>query len=90
VPKGLAEILVPGRAISADRMVLGATRTMPCSMNLGEAAGATAAQLVQRDVDDVRLVDIETAASRPGRLSAGLIERATGRSSRAMSEHGLA
>lgn len=59
VPKGLTNILVPGRAISADRMVLGATRTMPCSMNLGEAAGAATAQLVQRDLTDVRLVDIE-------------------------------
>lgn len=59
VPKGLTNILVPGRAISADRMVLGATRTMPCSMNLGEAAGAAAAQLVQQDLTDVRLVDIE-------------------------------
>ena len=59
VPKGVANVLVAGRAISGDRYVLGATRTMPVSMNLGEAAGTAVAQLVASSTaTDVRGVDI--------------------------------
>jgi len=65
VPKGLTNLLVTGRAVSCDRNVLGALRTMPCAMNLGEAAGTAAAQLVAARGQDVREVDT-------GRLRADL------------------
>ncbi len=58
LPKGFTNLFVAGRSISADRFVLGATRTMPCCMNLGEAAGIAAAQMVQRNLDDVRAIDV--------------------------------
>jgi len=58
VPKGLANVMMAGRSVSTDRYVLGAIRTMPCSMNMGEAAGTAAAQLTARGLRDVRATDI--------------------------------
>lgn len=58
LPQEFGNLLVAGRSISADRLVLGATRTMPCCMNLGEAAGTAAAQMIGRRLDDARQVDI--------------------------------
>jgi glycine/D-amino acid oxidase-like deaminating enzyme len=43
IPKGCENLLVAGRALSADRAVQGAARVMPVCFALGEAAGLAAA-----------------------------------------------
>lgn len=58
IPKGLRNVLVAGRSISGDQAVMGAVRTMPCAMCLGEAAGAAAAQLTAEGRSDPRSVDV--------------------------------
>lgn len=44
VPKGIDNLLCPGRAVSVERDVLGPLRVMAPVMAMGEAAGAAAAQ----------------------------------------------
>lgn len=64
VPKGVRNLLVAGRCLSADRAVQGAVRVMPVCFALGEAAGVAAA-LAARDTDgDVRAVSIEAVQAR--------------------------
>jgi hypothetical protein len=58
IPKGLRNVLVAGRCLSADRYLQGACRCMPHCVAMGEAAGAAAALAVRHDIDDVRQVDI--------------------------------
>ena len=41
-PKGLRNVLVAGRSISADRAVQASVRIMPACMTTGEAAGVAA------------------------------------------------
>jgi len=60
LPKGLDNILVGGRDISMDHMVLMSQRTMPCCFSLGQAAGTAAAlsirnKVAPRDLDVKRL-----------------------------------
>lgn len=60
LPKGIENLLVAGRSISCDRMVMGSTRVMPCCLATGEAAGIAAALAVAghcgpRAVDVARL-----------------------------------
>lgn len=43
IPKGMDNLLVAGRAISADRPVMGSVRVMPNCLTTGEAAGRAAA-----------------------------------------------
>jgi hypothetical protein len=57
-PKGLANMLVPGRSISCDQYVQGAIRVMPCVSNLGEAAGTAAAMMTADKLTDTRDVNI--------------------------------
>ena len=40
IPKGISNLLVAGRAISADAVAASATRMIPCCMVFGQAAGA--------------------------------------------------
>jgi hypothetical protein len=56
-PRGLANVLVAGRAISVDRPVQGSVRTMPPCLATGEAAGVAAAFAARHDVPDVHAVD---------------------------------
>jgi len=51
VPKGVDGILVAGRCASTDFIALGATRSMPTCMSMGEAAGTAAALSVVSNVD---------------------------------------
>ena len=46
VPVGLENLLVAGRAVSADSEAAGAIRVMPPCMALGQAAGVAAAMAV--------------------------------------------
>jgi len=42
-PRDLKNVLVAGRSVSAEQVVQGAIRTMPCCLVMGEAAGLAAA-----------------------------------------------
>ena len=62
VPRGVDNVLAPGRAISAEWDVLGPFRIMPAAFAMGEAAGVAASLAAGsgtavRDVDIARLRD---------------------------------
>ncbi len=57
-PRGVANLLVAGRCISADHDALASTRVMAPSLALGQAAG-TAAALAARDRDSAATVDVD-------------------------------
>ena len=66
-PKGIRNLLVAGKIISADQQVQASVRVMPCCLCTGEAAGI-AAVLAQREAaGDMHLVDT-------GRLREKLLE----------------
>ena len=56
-PRGLRNVLVAGRPISADRHVHGSIRVMPPCLCTGEAGGIAAAMAAQADSPDVHAVD---------------------------------
>jgi len=56
LPKGIRNLLLSGRCISADRIVYGSTRVMPVCLVTGQAAG-TAAALAAEHGTDPRGVD---------------------------------
>ncbi len=63
VPKGVDNLLVAGRALSADAVAASATRMIPCCMAFGQAAGAAAAMALRDGVrpaavDVVRLREV--------------------------------
>lgn len=58
IPKGTDNLLVAGRTISSDHMIMGSIRVMPCCMVTGEAAGLTAALAIKENVG-VRELDAE-------------------------------
>jgi len=58
VPRAVDNLLVSGRCISADRMVQGSLRVMPCCFITGQAAGTAAALCVQNAVAP-RKLDID-------------------------------
>lgn len=49
LPKGVSNLLVAGRAISADATAGSATRMIPCCIVFGQAAGTAAALAVKED-----------------------------------------
>lgn len=57
-PKGMRNLLVAGRSISCDRMVMGSVRVMPVCLAMGEAAGLAAAMAARTEVCDVHAVDV--------------------------------
>lgn len=57
-PKGLKNVLVGGRCISADRQANGSIRIMACCLNTGEAAGIGAA-MAAKDTRDVHGVNTD-------------------------------
>ncbi len=61
VPKGIGNLLVAGRAISADAMAGSAIRMMPSCMAFGEAAGTAAAMCVS---DGNKAKDVDVSALR--------------------------
>ena len=56
-PKEIYNLLVPGRALSSDRVMQGSARVMPACFAMGEAAG-TAAAIAKKDKVDVKKVNI--------------------------------
>jgi hypothetical protein len=63
-PKGLADVLVAGRAISCDRAVQGSVRVMPVCLAMGEAAGIAAAMAAGQPQPDVHEVDVDALRAR--------------------------
>jgi hypothetical protein len=62
--RGLTNVLVAGRSISCERLVLGSIRMMPVCMVTGQAAGTAAAIAVRSGSDDVHTVDTDLLRSR--------------------------
>lgn len=63
VPRGVEQLLIAGRCVSADSTAAGAIRVMPPCMAMGQAAGTAAALAVQmgktvRQVDAGKLRDV--------------------------------
>lgn len=71
IPKRLSNVLVAGRAISADREVNGSLRIMPVCLALGEAAG-TAANMAVQEQGDVRGIDVSMLRQKLRRAGAWL------------------
>ncbi|RAV02323.1 FAD-dependent oxidoreductase [Paenibacillus sp. YN15] len=63
-PKGIRNMLVAGRSISCERMVLGSVRVMPVCLAMGEAAGLAAAMAAKLDSHDVHAVDTKRLRER--------------------------
>ena len=63
-PKGLKNVLIAGRCISADRAVQGSTRVMPVCLVMGEAAGLAAAMAGQAQSIDTHAIDTNDLRSR--------------------------
>jgi hypothetical protein len=74
VPKGIDNVISPGRSVSVERHVLGPLRVMAPVMAMGEAAGTAAGQVVQDDLD---FRDVDAARLRDElRASGALVDRA--------------
>lgn len=63
-PLGLDNVLVAGRAISCDRVILGSIRVMPTCLATGEAAGLAAALSANEKDINVHNVDVKTLRNR--------------------------
>jgi len=63
-PKGLRNVLVAGRNVSADRQVHGSVRVMPPCLAMGEAAGLAAAIAAGTETADVHAVDTDDLRAR--------------------------
>lgn len=63
VPKGLTNLLVASPAISATHLAAGSARTIPTTIEEGEAAGAACALALEQKIDFVQL------AARPERIA---------------------
>ena len=57
-PKGLSNVLVAGRNVSADRSIHGSIRVMPVCLCMGEAAGKAAALAKDMPRVDVHSIDV--------------------------------
>lgn len=70
VPKGIDNLICPGRAVSVEHPVLGPLRVMAPCMAMGEAAGSAAAQVV---ADNCAFRDVNAGALRKRLQSQGVI-----------------
>ena len=66
VPAKIDNLLVPGRALSADRMVQGSARIMPACLAMGQAAGLAAAMAVRDGVAVTRVDAADLRAALAG------------------------
>ena len=57
LPRGVEQLLIAGRCVSADSTAAGAIRVMPPCMGMGQAAGIAAALAVKSGCT-VRKVDV--------------------------------
>jgi hypothetical protein len=63
-PKGLKNVLVASRSISADRAVQGSTRVMPVCLVMGEAASLAVAMAAGSDTVNTHAVDTHQLRNR--------------------------
>ena len=63
LPKGVEQLLIAGRCVSADSTAAGAIRVMPPCMGMGQAAGTAAAMAVKGE-STVRKVDAQALRTR--------------------------
>ena len=70
VPRPIANLICPGRAISVERDVLGPLRVMAPCFAMGEAAGLAAAQGVREGVTfkEVRVPRLRESLRRNGAI----------------------
>lgn len=68
LPRGIENLLVAGRSLSADRAVQGAARVMPFCFAMGEAAGLAAAMAAKRSG---RTRDVDVAELQAGLRAQG-------------------
>jgi hypothetical protein len=68
LPKGVANLLVAGRAIGGERIAHAATRNMACCAVAGQGAGVAAAMAARsgREVASVGLGDVQAELERQG------------------------
>ncbi len=68
LPKGVRNLLVPGRASGGDRIAHAATRNMACCAVLGQGAGVAAAVSLHtsRELADVDIAAVQTELGRQG------------------------
>ncbi|MCF6223456.1 MAG: FAD-dependent oxidoreductase [Flavobacteriaceae bacterium] len=57
IPKGVKNVLVPGRGASAEQMAMSSFRVMATISQMGFAAGKAAKQCIQKDID-IQKIDI--------------------------------
>lgn len=60
IPRHLANVLVAGRCFSSSRAANGSARVMGPCMAMGQAAGTAAAMAVERGLNDVRDLSVDT------------------------------
>ncbi|MFB3893120.1 MAG: FAD-dependent oxidoreductase [Phycisphaerae bacterium] len=70
-PKGMANLLVASRSVSADVVAHSSLRVMPIVMNIGEAAGYAAAMSLP--AGDVRKIDVQKLRAKI-RAAGGVLE----------------
>ncbi len=70
-PRGLKNVLVAGRCVSADRMVHGSIRVMPGCFITGEAAGVAAAMAADKSLEP-RAINVADLQARLKKLGAYL------------------
>ena len=63
-PRGISNLLVAGRCVSADRAINGSLRHMPTCLNMGEAAGIAAVLAGQQADPDVHAIDTDVLRAR--------------------------
>jgi hypothetical protein len=68
VPKGIDNLLVAGRSISAESTAGSAIRMIPCCMAFGQAAGAAAAMAVKKSIQpaEVNPEELRTELAKQG------------------------
>lgn len=64
IPSKLNNVIVAGRMISCDRMILASIRTMPSCLAMGEAAGMAASFAAKLDTHNFRDVNVNTLRKR--------------------------
>ncbi|MCC6870384.1 MAG: FAD-dependent oxidoreductase [Burkholderiales bacterium] len=64
LPRGLPNVMVAGRCLSATREGMGTARTMGPCMAMGQAIGTAAAMCIEQNLDNVRELAVDTLQHR--------------------------
>lgn len=70
IPKGIENLICPGRAVSVEGQVLGPVRVMAPCMAMGEAAGIAASQVVSANIpfSDININQLRSELKRMGAI----------------------